>query len=226
MRAPLSIVIPTLNAEADLPGCLATLMEGIDAGLIRELVVSDGGSKDATLSIAADVGATVVTGATGRGGQLITGAEAAAGDWLLFLHADSQLSEGWSDAVAAHLATGGPGYFALGFRAAGFMPRVVAGWANMRSRLFSMPYGDQGLLISRDDYDAIGGYADIPLMEDVAIARVLGARLTRLDATVITSAARYQKGGWLRRGGRNLWTLTRYLLGVSPETLARGYRKT
>ncbi len=225
MRAPISIVIPTLNAAGELPACLATLMEGIDAGLIRELIVSDGGSDDATLTIAAEVGATVVTGATGRGAQLIKGAEAAAGDWILFLHADSQLSEGWSDVVAAHLAGGAAGYFDLGFRAGGVMSRVVAGWANLRSRLFWLPYGDQGLLISRTRYDAIGGYQDIPLMEDVAMARALGRDLVRMDVVIATSAERYQKGGWLRRGSRNLWTLARYFMGVPPETLAKAYRK-
>ena len=226
MRAPLSIVIPTLNAEAELPACLATLMEGIDAGLIRELVVSDGGSNDATLSIASDVGAVVVSGAKGRGAQLIKGAEAAQGDWLLFLHADSQLSEGWSDVVAAHMSGNGAGYFDLGFRAGGVMARVVAGWANLRSRLFGLPYGDQGLLVSRATYDAIGGYEDIPLMEDVAMARALRGRLTRLNVTVHTSAARYQNGGWLRRGSRNLWTLARYFMGVSPKVLAKAYDKS
>ena len=120
MRAPLSIIIPTLNAETALPGCAASLMEGVNAGLIRELIVSDGWSSDATSRIAAEIGAMVITGAASRGGQIGRGVDAAGGEWLLILHADTQLSPGWSDAVAAHMTAAGsqealPAYFRLAF---------------------------------------------------------------------------------------------------------------
>jgi len=227
MRAPVSVVIPTLNEEAGLPACLGALFEGVSAGVIRELIVADGGSSDGTLEIAEEAGAEVVRCAASRGGQLRAGAAKAQGDWLLFVHADTVLSEGWSAAVEAHLTQADvAGYFALRFEKGGAAGRLVAGWANLRSRLFGLPYGDQGLLISRQLYEALGGFADIPLMEDVAIARQLGrARLVRLDAQAVTSPRKYQAQGWLRRGGRNLWTLLRYLVGVSPETLAAAYRR-
>ncbi|MEW2914888.1 TIGR04283 family arsenosugar biosynthesis glycosyltransferase [Leisingera sp. JC11] len=226
MPAPVSIVIPTLNAEAELPAALEHLMEGLAAGLIRELVITDGGSSDATRAIAQAAGAEWVSGAPSRGGQLRRGCAAAQGEWLLVLHADTRLEPGWAAAVAQHLASGpgGPAHFRLRFRARGLMPAWVAGWANLRSRLFGLPYGDQGLLIRRADYEAAGGYPDQPLMEDVALVRRLKG-LTALPCAALTSAARYQRAGWLRRGGRNLWTLIRYFLGVAPDRLAKSYSK-
>lgn len=226
MPAPVSIVIPTLNAEAELPAALEHLMEGLAAGLIRELVISDGGSTDATRAIAEAAGAEWITGAPSRGGQLRRGCAAAQGDWLLVLHADTHLEAGWSAAVSQHLqeGQGSPACFHLRFRARGLMPAWVAGWANLRSRLFGLPYGDQGLLIRRDIYEAAGGYPDQVLMEDVALARRL-RRLTLLPGAALTSAARYQRAGWLRRGARNLWTLMRYFLGATPDSLAKSYGK-
>jgi len=223
MRAPLSVVIPTLNAAEALPGCLAALMPGLEAGVIRELVITDGGSADHTLQLAEEVGAVLVTGAPSRGGQLRRGVAAAQGDWVLVLHADTVLPPGWVSAVQAQMAIGRPAYFRLRFDAHGLAPALVARWANLRSRLCGLPYGDQGLLVSRADYEQVGGYADIPLMEDVAIARALGRRLMALPLAVTTSATKYQRDGWLRRGGRNLWLLIRYMLGAKPEELARRY---
>ncbi|MEQ8294195.1 MAG: TIGR04283 family arsenosugar biosynthesis glycosyltransferase [Roseovarius sp.] len=223
MRAKLSVVMPTLNTEAALARSLPALAEGLSAGLIRELVISDGGSDDATLAIAEEAGAEVVTGPASRGGQLRRGAEAARGEWLLFLHADTVLPPGWADLVLSHLPTGRPAHFRLQFDTSGTAAAMVAGWANLRSRLFCLPYGDQGLLISRAEYEATGGYRDIPLMEDVALARTLGRRLTVLPATVTTSAEKYRRDGWLRRGARNLSLLLRYLSGAKPERLARRY---
>lgn len=229
MRAELSIVVPTLDSAMHLPGCFAALFEGLEAGLIRELVIADGGSQDATLAIADEAGAIIVERPASRGGQLRAGAAAAGGPWLLFLHADTVLSDGWVDAVNAHMcaAPNRAGYFRLGFDDAGGAARIVAGWANLRSRLFGLPFGDQGLLISRRLHDRLGGFDDIPLMEDVALARKLGRRrLTPLPATARTSAARYAQEGWLRRGARNLSLQARFFAGVSPERLARRYRRS
>ena len=223
MRARLSVIVPTYNAAAELPTLLGGLMEGIEAGLIRELIVSDGGSTDATAQIADEVGALWCAGPASRGGQLRRGAEFAQGDWLLFLHADTGLPAGWTGAVLAQMGDGRPGYFRLAFDAGGAAPRIVANWANLRSRWAHLPYGDQGLLISRGEYDAVGGFDDIPLMEDVAIARRLGRRLCMMPMTIKTGAGRYLRDGWVRRGARNLWLLARYLGGASPEDLQRRY---
>jgi hypothetical protein len=225
MRAPISIIIPTLNAAGDLPATLASLTEGLQAGLIRELILSDGGSGDNTAALADRAGARLLTGATGRGGQLARGAAAAQGDWLLFLHADTQLAPGWTQAVLDHLRDhpDKAGYFRLRFRTQGAAPRLVAGWANLRARMFGLPYGDQGLLIRQDVYTSAGGYPPIPLMEDVAFARALKGRLIQMTGTARTSAAKYESQGWLKRGSRNLITLIRFLGGASPEDLAKSY---
>lgn len=225
MRAPISVVIPTLNAEDALGGCLAALVEGLEMGLIREVIVSDAGSTDATGALARAWGAEVVTGAPSRGGQLRRGCGAAQGDWLLVLHADTQLEQGWARPVRSHLKTQTAGWFALQFDGGGLPARLVAGWANLRSRVFGLPYGDQGLLLARTTYEAAGGYPDQPLMEDIALVRALKGQLTPLDAKAITSSEKYRHQGWLRRGARNLWTLGRYFAGAAPEDLARAYRK-
>lgn len=221
-RAPLSIVIPTLNAEAALRPCLLALMEGVEAGLVRELVVSDGVSTDGTAALVEAVGAKLVTGPAGRGGQLGRGVAASSGDWLLMLHADTVLGPGWVDAVERAIAAGAPGYFRLRFHDGGRAGRLVAGWANLRARAFGLAFGDQGLLVSRAEYLAAGGYPDVALMEDMALVRAL-PRLTALDAVAETSAARYRARGWLRQGAGNLVRQARFLMGADPSRLLRGY---
>lgn len=226
MPAKLSIVIPTLNAEAELPRCLTALMEGLHAGLIRELIVSDGGSNDATCRMVEEAGAVLVQGPPSRGGQLRRGCAAARGEWLLVLHADTELAPGWAKIVVEHLEDSrAPAHFRLAFRASGFWPSWVAGWANLRSAVFGLPYGDQGLLISAAEYRRTGGYREQPLMEDVEMVRALPKPLVALPALATTGADRYVRAGWLRRGARNLWTLTRYFLGADPQRLADSYRK-
>ena len=228
MSAPLSIVIPTLEAADRIGPCLGALSEGLMSGLIHELIIADGGSQDAIAELADALGARLVTAPRGRGQQLAAGARAARGEWFLFLHADTVLAPGWAGVVRSHMDNGPQraGYFALRFDTSATMGRLVAAWANLRSALFALPYGDQGLLVSRLLYRQTGGYRPIPLMEDVALVRRIGRRrLARLDAAAVTSAARYGADGWLRRGWRNLTTLALYFLGVAPERLARRYTR-
>jgi rSAM/selenodomain-associated transferase 2 len=225
MPAPISVIIPTLNAAASIGPTLAALAEGLDAGLVGELIIVDGGSGDGIEMIADNIGARFEIVSPSRGGQLATGAALATRPWLLFIHADTVLGEGWLEAVHPLIATPAKaGYFRLRFDATGLAPRLVAGWANLRSRLFGLPYGDQALLISAALYTEVGGHPDQPLMEDVALARALRGKLIALKADAVTSAARYQ-GNWLRRGSRNLSLLIRYFLGANPETLARRYQR-
>ncbi len=226
MRAPLSVIIPTLNAAGDLPRSIPPLMEGVEAGVIRQLVITDGGSTDETVKMAEGMGADLVQGAASRGGQIGRGAAAAKGAWLLILHADTVLPQGWTDAVQAHIAQAPDraAHFKLGFDSRGTMALVTARWANLRARL-GLPYGDQGLLISTSLYNDMGGCPDIPLMEDVAMARALRGRHRQLPLSVTTSARKYAKAGWIRQGAGNLLRLCRYLCGASPDALARGYRR-
>jgi rSAM/selenodomain-associated transferase 2 len=226
MPAPLSIIIPTLNAAHELPLCLESLMPGLESGLIREVVVSDGYSDDRTGEIAEAAGATVITAAKGRGRQLIAGAEAARGDWLLFLHADTALSREWAERVADHIRErpGKAGVFRLKYRSDAKGARWLESRANRRAQWLGLPYGDQGLLMSRTLYDEVGGFADVRLMEDVMIVRAIGKqRLAFLDADARTSAAKYERDGWRKRAWKNGWILARFLLGTSPEKLAKDY---
>lgn len=225
MRAPLSIIIPTLNNAANLGPTLASVFEAVDDGLLAEVIFADGGSCDEIKDVADAVGAELVLASKGRGNQFAVGAELAQGQWLLFLHSNTTLSNGWPQAVRAHMTSGQQaGYFKLHFDTKGLAPGIVAGWANLRSKVFGLPFGNQGLLIPATLYRQIGGYPDIPLMEDVAIARALQGTLRAIQASAITSATRYLNEGWLRHGSRNLFTLLMYFLGRSPEKLAKDYQ--
>lgn len=225
---PLSIVIPALDAALQLPASLAALAEGICSGLVREVVVVDGGGRDDTVAVARAGGARVIAAPRGRGSQLAAGAAAALGEWLLFLHADTRLAPGWTRSVAAFMAAPGnagrAGY--LRFRlddarpAARRLERAVA-W---RCRVLALPYGDQGLLVSRALYGRIGGFRALPLMEDVDLVRRLGRRrLVGLAAEAVTSAERYRRDGYLGRPLRNLACLALYLAGVPPRLVKRLY---
>jgi rSAM/selenodomain-associated transferase 2 len=214
-----------LNAAATLP----RLMEQLGASAIcKEILVVDGGSADETIAVARTAGARVTATPRGRGIQLAAGTDAAAGDWLLFLHADCRLSPDWEAAVAAFLrapeAPSRAGYFDFALDdaapAARRLERIVA-W---RCRVLSLPYGDQGLLISRSLYRAVGGFAPLPLMEDVDLVRRLGRRrLARIGGRCISSPSRYRRGGYWRRPLRNLFCLSLYFAGISPYRIARLY---
>jgi rSAM/selenodomain-associated transferase 2 len=224
-RFSVSAVIPTWNAAATLPATLAILQA---ASIVGEVIVADGGSSDETTAYARATGAEVVAAPRGRGSQLAAGAAAAAGDWLLFLHADCRPEPGWEDAVGAFLAApkaqSGAGYFDLALDdeapAARRLERIVA-W---RCRVLALPYGDQGLLIARTLYEEVGGFRPLPLMEDVDLVRRLGRRhLARIGARCLASARRYRRDGYLRRPLRNLLCLSLYFARVPPERIARLY---
>ena len=226
MPAPLSVIITTLNAAYDLPLCLESLMPGLESGLIREVIVCDAFSEDGTEAIAQASGATYIATAKGRGRQLIAGTEAARGDWFLFLHADTILSREWAERVSDHIRDrpGHAGAFRLKYRSDDKRARWLESRANRRARWLGLPYGDQGLLISRELYDDVGGFPDVRLMEDVMIVRAVGKnRLSFLDAEARTSAVKYERDGWRRRAWKNSWMLARFLLGVSPDKLAKEY---
>ena len=227
MPAPLSIIIPAYNAEDVLPLCLSSLMPGLESGLIREVILVDGGSEDQTRRLAEGAGATVISAPEkGRAAQLRQGVEQARGDWLLFLHADTALSRDWAERAKAHIEErpDRAAAFTLAYRSDHPMAKVVARRANWRARTLGLPYGDQGLMLSRKLYQEVGGYPDVSFMEDVKIVRALGKqRLTLLSAEARTDASKYERDGWRKRSWRNAFLITRYLLGADPEKLAKSY---
>lgn len=216
--ASVSVVVPVLNPGPLLPPLLAQLR----AAGVGEVILADGGS---TMTPEAAPPARVLHAPRGRGPQMAAGAAVARGDWLLFLHSDTRLGDGWEAAVMAALQDRGRAHhfaFALDDAApeARRLERAVA-W---RSRVLALPYGDQGLLIHRDLHALLGGFRPLPLMEDVDLVRRLGrARLAAMPAQAITSAERWRRDGWRRRSARNLLVLSLWFAGVPPRWLLRLY---
>jgi len=224
-KSRLSIVIPTLDAA---PALRATLGK-LQSALVGEIILADGGSRDDATAIASAAGARVIAAPRGRGTQLAAGAAAASRAWLLFLHADTLLAEGWEHAVASFIAEPANRARAAAFRFALDDPspaaRRLERWVAWRCRVLGLPYGDQGLLIARTLYDRIGGYRALPIMEDVDLVRRIGRRnVVLLPVAAVTSAERWRRDGWIARSARNLFCLALYFLGVKPATIARLYR--
>jgi len=203
----LSVVIPALDASAQIERTLQALAVG---GGADEIVVVDGGSADDTRVLATRAGARVIAAPRGRGSQLAAGAKAARGDWLLFVHADTVLDTGWAAAVEAFLTEAANARRAAVFRFAlddgARAARLLETLVTLRCRLFGLAYGDQGLLIARRFYDALGR-----------------RRLAILDARALTSPVRYRRDGYLLRMTRNALCLGLYFLGLPPRILLRLY---
>ncbi|NKB44830.1 MAG: glycosyltransferase [Alphaproteobacteria bacterium] len=221
----LSIVIPTLNAAAWLSACLTAVTQWPET---MRLVIVDGGSDDDTVKIAHDAGATVLPSDAGRGRQLSRGGAAANGRWLLFLHADTILQDGWVNEVRAFIKDKANQQRAAAFRFelddAALQARRVERMVAWRCRALGLPYGDQGLLIHREFYKQLGGYRSLPLMEDVDLVRRIGKKhIHILEAAAVTSAERFRRNGWWARPSRNLFCLFLYICGIPPRWIVRLY---
>lgn len=218
----IAVVIPALNEAAALPATLAAL------GGAAEIVVADGGSTDATVRIAQDAGATVVV-ARGRAAQQNAGAAATTAPILLFLHADTLLPAGWADEVCRLLADERVALAAFRLSIAHATPaeRLIAAGANLRSRSWGVPYGDQALALRRATFAALGGFPDQPILEDWALARAARAhgRIALSPLSVVTSARRWRRLGPVRTLAINQAMLIGARLGIPADRLAAFYRK-
>jgi rSAM/selenodomain-associated transferase 2 len=228
----ISVVIPTRDAQATLGEALAALVPAAVDGLIRQVIVVDGGSQDRTAAIADQAGADFMVCTGGRGYQLDAGARRARFPWLLFLHADTVLEPGWErDALAFMAAVDGgkrplaAAAFRFALDDAGLRPRILERLVALRCALLRLPYGDQGLLIPKILYAEVGGYNPHPIMEDVdLIRRLKRRRVAMLRARAVTDAARFRRSGYLRRSSRNLVCLLLYFMNIPTSVIGRIYR--
>jgi glycosyltransferase involved in cell wall biosynthesis len=217
----ISVVIPTVNSERLLPRCFDSLINAAVRGVVRDVIVSDAGSTDATLAIADAAGAHIVHARKGRGLQLAEGAAAAKSDWLLFLHPETALEPGWeveAESFVSQAAMERPraAVFRFALEDFGGEARRAEFRANLRTSLFALPYGDQGLLISKRLYQKIGGYRGLADMEDADLVRRIGRRrLVGLRARAV-NIARPQKSTW-----RGLALLVLHALRIPSGVLAK-----
>lgn len=219
----MAVLIPTLNEEENLRRLLPALVAAAD-----EVVVSDGGSRDASREVAHALGARVVVGPPGRGGQLNRAAAAARSEALLFLHADTVLPAEGLETVRRAVAAGARGgAFLVRFGADGWVYRLGETVVNLRTRLAKTPLGDQAQFAARRSFEELGGFREWPILEDLDFVRRLrrSGPVTILPLHVTTSARRFEAGGPLRTVLRNwlIWSL--FLVGVSPHRLAGLYRE-
>ena len=217
-----SVILPVLNEERQLAATLRAV------GQSYEVIVVDGGSTDTTVQRAKEAGVSVLAAKSGRARQMNAGAARADGGSLLFLHADTLLPPSWADVVARTLRTPGVAAGAFRFRIAGsFAGKTLIEWATgLRSRWLQRPYGDQGLFLARALFEEMGGFADLPIMEDYEFAARLRqrGRIVTVGEAVLTSARRWRTLGVVRTTLRNQRMLAGYHLGVSPQKLATRYR--
>jgi rSAM/selenodomain-associated transferase 2 len=219
----IAVVIPARDEEARIEGAVRSAQE---AGV--EVIVVDGGSRDATASRARACGARVIESAPGRARQLAAGAEAAGdADALVFLHADTTLPAGWGTRVRAALADPqvAGGAFALRFAERGVRLRLVELGVRLRLALARLPYGDQALFVRGAVLRALGGVPQAPIMEDLDLVRGMRAhgRLALLPDAVTTSGRRYRAGGVLRTMLRNWLALAAWSLGLDRARVAAWY---
>lgn len=217
----ISIIIPTFNEAEHFQGMLKRLFMAIDPSRV-EILISDGGSPDASLKIATDYPCIVINGSPGRAGQMNRAASQACGEWLLFLHADNQLPDNWQSSI---LQSRQWGFFPVKLSGKHWLLRVIERAICLRSSITRVATGDQALFFRRSFFTQIDGFDDIPIMEDIAIskkARQLSTPDIADDAT-ITSSRRWEKNGIMKTIVLMWWLRLAYWFGTSPERLHRIY---
>jgi rSAM/selenodomain-associated transferase 2 len=221
----ISIIIPVIDEAEGLAATLPPLARLRHAG--HEVIVVDGGSRDDTRRRAGPLADRVLIAGRGRARQMNAGAAAATGDVLLFLHADSLLPGDAEAAITRAMGVSCWGRFDVRLWGREWPLRVIEVFMNLRSRLTGIATGDQAIFVERETFKRIGGYPDIPLMEDIAISRLLKA-ITRpacLRQKVVTSARRWRTNG-ITRTVVLMWRLRlAFALGADPRQLARRYER-
>lgn len=219
-----SVIIPTLNEERALPACLQAIRRELPDA---DIVVVDGGSSDGTCVLAEQWGARLLRAAPSRGGQCRAGVMAARGSILCFFHADTMLNDGAGRALRGFAAAGQQvATLRLDYRDRRWLCRYV-GWTSTWDTYWTK-FGDQGIVVRRDLYERVGGIPELPLLEDVAFFRRVRAlaRIGTLDARILVSTRRYDRVGLVTQLLVNLAIMILYRVGVSPERLARWYRRS
>ncbi|HCF26208.1 MAG TPA: glycosyltransferase [Cyanobacteria bacterium UBA11049] len=218
----ISIIIPTFNEAKNITGAIASTQDGKNV----EVIVVDGGSLDNTVELIQCLGVKVLFAPKSRASQMNLGAKAATGDILLFLHADTRLPARFDTLVRDTLAqTNIAGAFALRIDAALWSLRLIEIGVNWRSRTLQMPYGDQAIFLPRAVFDKIGGFPELPMMEDFELMRSLKrwGRIAIIPVPVLTSARRWLQKGVIKTTLMNQIAIIAYLLRVSPERIKRWY---
>ncbi len=223
---PVSVIIPALNEEAGIARSISSAAR--EPGV--EVIVVDGGSRDKTVQVARREGARTLSVPAGRARQMNAGARASSGAILVFLHADTVLPSSYAGLVRRLLASPDvvAGAFRLGIESRRKSLRWIETGANWRSRWLQLPYGDQGLFVQSRLFFELGGYADLPFMEDYDLVRRLNrrGRVVLAPEAVVTSARRWERLGVVKTTLLNQAMVTAHLLGVSPRKMAQFYRRT
>ncbi|MFN6529933.1 TIGR04283 family arsenosugar biosynthesis glycosyltransferase [Nostoc sp. ChiSLP03a] len=223
--AKISIIIPAINEAGNIKKAIATTQASTNI----EVIVVDGGSSDDTVAIAQSLNVKVISSSPGRAVQMNAGAVAANGEILLFLHADTRLPTGFDEMIRTALQQPGivAGAFKLRIDASLLSLRWVEWGVNVRSHFYQMPYGDQAIFLTKEAFQKIGSFPELPIMEDFELMRRLKriGRIVIIPTPVVTSARRWLQKGVLKTTLLNQIVIIAYLLGVSPERICSWYRR-
>jgi len=218
-----TVVIPTYNSEKTIENTLNSIYK-----YFNKIIIVDANSSDMTIEISKKYKIKIIKSMKGRGPQLVLGAENANTDWIFFLHSDTTINKNniidINKFIKNALNNNKAASFKIRFNTNNIWANLLSILVNIRSKYLKLPYGDQGLLISKSFYKNIGGYKNLPIMEDVEIIRAIGFRNIKiLNSYIITDAARFKNQGWICRSMINLFCLTLFFLGFNINNINKIY---